>query len=140
MVPDNTAAILKYAGAKVAQDRGELLVEAMGQQGLGWSGEGFSREELAAMGAMLRTKANSIEGGTSEINLNIVSKRVLGLPDPRSKALPQALSTKKECHGPRMRATQVVSTGFDGSSAFNLLCCTKRELGGPHSRAMTPLF
>ncbi len=81
--PDNTAAILKYAGAKVAQDRGELLVEAMGQQGLGWSGNGFSREELAAMGAMLRTKANSIEGGTSEINLNIVSKRVLGLPDPK---------------------------------------------------------
>jgi alkylation response protein AidB-like acyl-CoA dehydrogenase len=81
--PSNTAAIVKYAGAKVAQERGELLVEAMGQQGLGWAGDGFSREELAAMGAMLRTKANSIEGGTSEINLNIVSKRVLGLPDPK---------------------------------------------------------
>jgi alkylation response protein AidB-like acyl-CoA dehydrogenase len=81
--PSNTAAIVKYAGAKVAQDRAELLIESMGLQGLGWSGDGFSREELAAMGAMLRTKANSIEGGTSEINLNIVSKRVLGLPDPK---------------------------------------------------------
>jgi alkylation response protein AidB-like acyl-CoA dehydrogenase len=81
--PSNTAAIVKYAGAKVAQDRGELLVEAMGQQGLGWAGEGFAREELAAMNTMLRSKANSIEGGTSEINLNIVSKRVLGLPDPK---------------------------------------------------------
>ena len=30
-----------------------------------------------------RAKANSIEGGTSEINLNVVSKRVLGLPDPK---------------------------------------------------------
>jgi alkylation response protein AidB-like acyl-CoA dehydrogenase len=31
----------------------------------------------------LRAKANSIEGGTSEINLNVVAKRVLGLPDPK---------------------------------------------------------
>ena len=29
----------------------------------------------------LRTKANSIEGGTSEVQLNVISKRVLGLPD-----------------------------------------------------------
>jgi hypothetical protein len=36
-----------------------------------------------------------------------------------------------------MRATQVVSTGNDGSRAFNLLSGTRRELGGPHSRAMT---
>jgi hypothetical protein len=38
------------------------------------------------------------------------------------------------------RATQVVSTGFGRSRAINLHCCTKRELGGPHSRAMTPFF
>ena len=35
------------------------------------------------MRGWLRTKANSIEGGTSEINLNVVAKRVLGLPDPK---------------------------------------------------------
>ena len=35
------------------------------------------------MRTMLRSKANSIEGGTSEIKLNIVAKRVLGLPDPK---------------------------------------------------------
>ncbi|HTP78340.1 MAG TPA: acyl-CoA dehydrogenase family protein [Rhizomicrobium sp.] len=81
--PSNTAAIMKYMGAKIAQERGELLIEAMGQNGLGWSGGGFSEPELAAMRSMLRSKANSIEGGTSEINLNIVSKRVLGLPDPK---------------------------------------------------------
>jgi alkylation response protein AidB-like acyl-CoA dehydrogenase len=81
--PSNTAAIMKYAGAKVAQDRNELLVEALGQQGLGWGGDGFSEAEVQAMRTMLRSKANSIEGGTSEINLNVVAKRVLGLPDPK---------------------------------------------------------
>jgi alkylation response protein AidB-like acyl-CoA dehydrogenase len=59
------------------------MVEALGTQGLGWEGDGFSPAELAAMRTMLRSKANSIEGGTSEINLNIVAKRVLGLPDPK---------------------------------------------------------
>jgi alkylation response protein AidB-like acyl-CoA dehydrogenase len=81
--PSNAAAIMKYAGAKIAQDRNELMVEAMGQQALGWDGDGFSAAEVSAMRTMLRSKANSIEGGTSEINLNIVAKRVLGLPDPK---------------------------------------------------------
>jgi alkylation response protein AidB-like acyl-CoA dehydrogenase len=81
--PSNTAAIMKYAGAKIAQERNELMVEALGHQGLGWEGEDFSASDLAAMRTMLRSKANSIEGGTSEINLNIVSKRVLGLPDAK---------------------------------------------------------
>jgi alkylation response protein AidB-like acyl-CoA dehydrogenase len=81
--PSNTAAIMKYAGAKIAQERNELMVEAYGLNGLGWDGEGFSEQELGAVRSWLRAKANSIEGGTSEINLNIVSKRVLGLPDPK---------------------------------------------------------
>jgi alkylation response protein AidB-like acyl-CoA dehydrogenase len=81
--PSNTAAIMKYAGAKIAHERNELMVEAMGHQGLGWEGDAFSDQELSAMRSMLRSKANSIEGGTSEINLNIVAKRVLNLPDPK---------------------------------------------------------
>ncbi len=81
--PSAATSIMKYAGAKIAQDRNELLVEAMGHQGLGWAGEGFSEPEITAFRTMLRSKANSIEGGTSEINLNVVSKRVLGLPDPK---------------------------------------------------------
>ena len=82
--PSNLAAAMKYAGAKIAQDRNELVLEGLGHQGLGWSGEGFAEGELAAVRSMLRSKANSIEGGSSEINLNVVSKRVLGLPDPKS--------------------------------------------------------
>ena len=81
--PSNAAAIMKYAGANIAQDRAELIVEALGNQGLGWEGGGFEGQELAQVRGWLRTKANSIEGGSSEINLNVVSKRVLGLPDPK---------------------------------------------------------
>jgi alkylation response protein AidB-like acyl-CoA dehydrogenase len=75
------ASILKYAAAKLNQDRHELLVEAMGLQGLGWEGDGFEPRELAETRQWLRSKGNSIEGGTSEINLNVVAKRVLGLLD-----------------------------------------------------------
>jgi alkylation response protein AidB-like acyl-CoA dehydrogenase len=79
--PSPAVSIIKYAAAKLNQERCELMVEAMGTQGLGWEGEGFSAAEIAAMRAMLRSKGNSIEGGTSEVNLNVVSKRVLGLLD-----------------------------------------------------------
>ena len=81
--PTAATSIMKYAGAKIAQDRTELAVEALGARGLGWEGEPFTREELGGVRGWLRAKANSIEGGTSEINLNVVSKRVLGLPDPK---------------------------------------------------------
>jgi alkylation response protein AidB-like acyl-CoA dehydrogenase len=81
--PSNIAAIMKYAGAKIAHERNELMVEAFGLNGLGWEGEAYSEPQLAAVRSWLRSKANSIEGGTSEINLNVVSKRVLGLPDPK---------------------------------------------------------
>jgi len=81
--PSAATSIMKYAGAKIAQERNELLIEAMGHQGLGWEGAGYSEAEITAFRTMLRSKANSIEGGTSEINLNVVSKRVLGLPDAK---------------------------------------------------------
>jgi alkylation response protein AidB-like acyl-CoA dehydrogenase len=81
--PSAATSIMKYAGAKIAQERNELLCEAMGTQALGWDGEAYSPAEITAFRTMLRSKANSIEGGTSEINLNVVSKRVLGLPDPK---------------------------------------------------------
>jgi alkylation response protein AidB-like acyl-CoA dehydrogenase len=79
--PSAATSIIKYFAAKLNQERCELQVEAMGLQGLGWEGEGFSKGELGAMRGMLRSKGNSIEGGTSEVNLNVVAKRVLGLLD-----------------------------------------------------------
>ena len=81
--PGAATSIIKYAAALFAQERSELMVEAMGAQALGWEGEGFSPQELLATRGWLRSKGNSIEGGTSEVNLNVISKRVLGLPDPK---------------------------------------------------------
>ena len=79
--PSPAAAMGKYYGTEHNKLRYELMLEAMGTQGVGWGGEGFSMEELAITRDWLRTKANSIEGGTSEVQLNVISKRVLGLPD-----------------------------------------------------------
>jgi alkylation response protein AidB-like acyl-CoA dehydrogenase len=81
--PSAATSIIKYAAAAFAQERSELMVEAMGHQGLGWEGEGFSPGEVTASHGWLRSKGNSIEGGTSEVNVNVVAKRVLGLPDPK---------------------------------------------------------
>jgi len=81
--PSAATSIIKYAAATFAQERSELMVEAMGAQGLGWEGETFTPAEIAATHGWLRSKGNSIEGGTSEVNVNVVAKRVLGLPDPK---------------------------------------------------------
>jgi alkylation response protein AidB-like acyl-CoA dehydrogenase len=53
----------------------------MGAQGLGWEGEAFKPEELETVRSWLFGKAMSIYGGSSEIQNNIISKRILGLPD-----------------------------------------------------------
>jgi acyl-CoA dehydrogenase len=69
---------LKYYGAELNKRRWELMISAAGSDGLEWEGE-RSRDGAAAR-TWLRTKGNSIEGGTSEIQLNVVAKRILGLP------------------------------------------------------------
>jgi len=57
------------------------VMSIAGPQGLGWEGAGFSDEELQLTRDWLRSRGNTIEGGTSEIQLNIIAKQVLGLPD-----------------------------------------------------------
>lgn len=79
--PSFVSSMFKYYGTEQNKSRYELMLSAMGTQMLGWEGEGFSSPELGSTRAWLRTKANSIEGGTSEVQLNIIAKRVLGLPD-----------------------------------------------------------
>jgi alkylation response protein AidB-like acyl-CoA dehydrogenase len=69
---------LKYYGAELNKRRWELMISAAGSDGLEWEGE--RTRDGAAVRAWLRTKGNSIEGGTSEIQLNVVAKRILGLP------------------------------------------------------------
>ena len=73
--------MLKNVGSQVRQERAELAVEILGAQGLGWGGEAFSADELGTIRAMLRSKSGTIAGGSQEIQYNIISKRILGLPE-----------------------------------------------------------
>jgi alkylation response protein AidB-like acyl-CoA dehydrogenase len=77
---------MKNVSMKSAQDRSELMLEIMGGQGLGWEGEAFRPGELSEVRGWLAGKAFSIFGGTHEVQNNIISKRILGLPDPTSGA------------------------------------------------------
>jgi alkylation response protein AidB-like acyl-CoA dehydrogenase len=77
-----TASILKNSATNVAQTRAELTLEIMGHQGLGWEGDDFRPDEIQAVRGWLGGKAMSIYGGSAEIQNNIISKRILGLPDP----------------------------------------------------------
>jgi alkylation response protein AidB-like acyl-CoA dehydrogenase len=72
------SSIFKYYGTELNKRRNELNIAVNGEQALGWEGEAYS--DGAVPRAWLRSKGNSIEGGTSEVQLNIIAKRVLGLP------------------------------------------------------------
>jgi alkylation response protein AidB-like acyl-CoA dehydrogenase len=72
------SSVLKYYGAELNKRRYELLMAAGGSDALEWEGERSREGEVAR--EWLRSKANSIEGGTSEVQLNVISKRILGLP------------------------------------------------------------
>ena len=73
------SSVLKYYGTELNKRRHELLMSAGGTDALEW--ESDRSQNGARARNWLRTKANSIEGGTSEVQLNIVAKRILGLPD-----------------------------------------------------------
>jgi alkylation response protein AidB-like acyl-CoA dehydrogenase len=73
--------MFKYFGTEQNKLKYELMLRAMGTQSLGWSGEMYDDKEIGTTRQWLRSKANSIEGGTSEVQLNVIAKRVLGLPD-----------------------------------------------------------
>jgi alkylation response protein AidB-like acyl-CoA dehydrogenase len=70
--------MMKYAGTELNKRRHELVMSAGGSTALEWDSE--ETRGGAAPRAWLRTKANSIEGGTSEVMLNVVAKRILELP------------------------------------------------------------
>ena len=77
----NIPMIMKYVGTECTKEREETLIAMLGTQGLGWEGEGFNDDELLATRGWLFSKALSIAGGSSEVQLNIIAKRILGLPE-----------------------------------------------------------
>ena len=70
--------MMKYAGTELNKRRHELMMAAGGSRSLEWESDETGGGKPAR--TWLRTKANSIEGGTSEVMLNVVSKRILELP------------------------------------------------------------
>ncbi len=79
--PGPEGSIVKIVGSELKQKRFELGMKVAGIQGLGWEGPGFDQDDLEYTRDWLRSRATTIEGGSSEIQKNIVSKRVLGLPE-----------------------------------------------------------
>ncbi|HEX3366698.1 acyl-CoA dehydrogenase family protein [Phenylobacterium sp.] len=79
--PSATTSVMKNSGTWIGQEKAELTLEIMGTQGLGWDGDDFSKDERDAVRTWLSGKATTIFGGSQEIQSNIVSKRILGLPD-----------------------------------------------------------
>jgi acyl-CoA dehydrogenase len=68
------SSVLKYYGTEMNKRRNELLMDCAGSHALEWDADGDAARHW------LRSKGNSIEGGTTEVQLNIIAKRVLGLP------------------------------------------------------------
>jgi alkylation response protein AidB-like acyl-CoA dehydrogenase len=89
--PGPVGSVGKLFGAEHALRVNELLVDLLGAEGMlypafGSNGAPVERTEHVHF---LRSRANTIEGGTSEVMRNILGERILGLP--------------RDDHGPRDR-------------------------------------
>jgi acyl-CoA dehydrogenase len=71
--------VMKYVGTEAEKTKSELLLAIMGSRGLGWEGEGFTPEEIDTLRLWAMSKAMTVAGGTSEIQLNVIAKTILGL-------------------------------------------------------------
>jgi acyl-CoA dehydrogenase len=72
--------VMKYVGTEAEKVKSELLLAIMGSRGLGWEGDGFSTDELDTVRLWAMSKGMTIAGGSSEIQLNLIAKNVLQLP------------------------------------------------------------
>ena len=72
--------VMKYLGTEAEKTKSELLLAIMGSRGLGWEGDGFTDEELDTLRLWAMSKAMTIAGGSSEVQLNVIAKSVLELP------------------------------------------------------------
>lgn len=77
--PGPESSILKVVGTELKQRRCELATEILGPRGLGWEDPDYGEQALKLTQDWLRNRASTIEGGTTEIQLNIIARRVLGL-------------------------------------------------------------
>ena len=75
------ATMSKYYWSELGKREQDIAIQLLGSRGLGWSGDGYAPDELARTRRWLITRADSIWGGTSEIQRNIIAKRVLLIPE-----------------------------------------------------------
>ena len=73
--------IMKLVHSEQEKDKFEILLDLMGHRALGWEGDEFTDPELALCKAWLGSFAQTIAGGSSEVQLNVIAKRVLELPE-----------------------------------------------------------
>ena len=85
--PGPEGSVGKLFSAELNKRIYELCIDLLGPEGMLYSSYDMVRPEVATMGvgmdprkAFLRSRANSIEGGTSEVMRNILGERVLALP------------------------------------------------------------
>jgi alkylation response protein AidB-like acyl-CoA dehydrogenase len=80
--PGPESSIGKVHQGQLNQDIQLLATDLLGAGATAWDGQGetWSKDMPFEVRGMLRSRANTIEGGTSEVNKNIVGERVLGLP------------------------------------------------------------
>ncbi len=79
--PGPATSMFKYYASITNQVAQDLARDVRGTQGVGWEGDAFSSDEIEGMRNFLGGRASSIYSGSNEIQLNIIAKRVLGLPD-----------------------------------------------------------
>ena len=79
--PTFVTSMFKYYATELGKRRMESLMAMRGADALGWEGKSFDTNALGDTRQWLMGKAGTIAGGSSEVQLNIIAKRVLGLPD-----------------------------------------------------------
>jgi alkylation response protein AidB-like acyl-CoA dehydrogenase len=79
--PGPQSSIFELCAAELEKEEAELQVEILGFRGLGWEGDGFTTREVTIQRNWLSSKRRSIARGSNEVQMNIIAKRVLALPD-----------------------------------------------------------
>ncbi len=79
--PGAATSIFKAVGSTLAKEGSQLRSTLRGTAGLAWESADHNADELESTRAWLRDRAVTIYGGTNEVQMNIIAKRVLGLPD-----------------------------------------------------------